>query len=266
MGGHLGHRKTLDRIMSQFFWPNLHADVKRYCQSCDVCQKTTPRGRVGKVPLGHMPLISIPFQRVGVDLVGPIMSDNPRKYRYILVLVDYATRYPEASPLKNIRAETVAEELVNMYSRVGIPKEILTDQGKQFISDVMREVSRLFVRQMTTSPYHPQTNGLVEKFNGVLKRMLTRMCEERPNDWDRYISPLLFAYREAPQASLGFSPFELLYGRTVRGPMAILRELWTNENVEPETKLTYTCVLDLRNRLEQTCEMALKELHKSSDI
>ena len=267
MGGHLGHRKTLDRVMSQFFWPNLYAEIKRYCQSCDVCQKTTPRGKVGKVPLGHMPLISIPFQRVGVDLVGPIKSENPRKFQYILVLVDYATRYPEATPLKNIRAETVAEALVNMYSRVGVPREILTDQGKQFISDVMREVSRLLsVRQMTSSPYHPQTNGLVERFNGVLKRMLARMCEERPNDWDRYINPLLFAYREAPQASLGFSPFELLYGRTVRGPMAILRELWTNENVEPETKLTYTYVLDLRNRLEQTCSIALNELQKSSDI
>ena len=91
------------------------------------------------------------------------------------------------------------------------------------------------------------------------------MCEEQPNDWDRYINPLLFAYREAPQASLGFSPFELLYGRTVRGPMTILRELWTEEHVHPETKLTYQYVLDLRNRLEQTCSIALKELQKSSE-
>ena len=153
MGGHLAYQKTIDRITSQFYWPNIHAEVKRYCQSCDVCQKTIPRGKVGKVPLGQMPLIGIPFQRVGVDLVGPIKSENSRKFQYILVLVDYATRYPEAIPLKNIRAITVAEALVDMYSRLGIPQEILTDMGKQFVSEVMREVARLLcIRQLTTTP------------------------------------------------------------------------------------------------------------------
>ncbi len=120
-----------------------------------------------------------------------------------------------------------------MFSRLGIPEELLTDCGSQFTSAVMREVSRLLsVRQLTTTPYHPMCNGLVERFNGTLKLMLKRMTSERPKDWDKYVNALLFAYREVPQESLGFSPFELLYGRTIRGPMSVLKDLWSKKELE----------------------------------
>ena len=133
-------------------------------------------------------------------------------------MVDYATRYTVAQPLKDIHTETVAEALVNMFARVGIPREILSDQGSQFISSVMREVCRLLsVKQMVTTLYHPMCNGLVEKFNGALKNMLRTMCAKKQKDWDRYINPLLIAYREVRQESLGYAPFELIYGSTVRG-------------------------------------------------
>ena len=264
LGGHQGSKKTRDKIMSNFVWPGMQADITRHCQSCDVCQRTIPKGRVTKVPLGSVPLMEEPFQRVAIDLVGPIKPTSERGHRYILVLVDYATRYPEAVPMRNIDAESVAEELMVMYSRLGFPKETLTDQGSNFVSGVMKEVSRLLsIRRLTTTPYHAMCNGLVEKFNGTLKAMLKKMCEERPRDWDRYISPLLFAYRETPQDSTGFSPFELLYGRTVRGPMMILKELWTGENEVSETKTVYQYVLDLQDRLEQTCQLAREELMKS---
>ena len=111
----------------------------------------------------------------------------------------------------------------------------------------MHEVSRLLsVSQLTTSPYNPACNGLVEKFNDTLKNMLKNLCAEKPKQWNRSIDPLLFAYREAPQDSLGFSPFELLYGRTLRGPLSILRELWTNERKDSEVSTTNEYVVDLR--------------------
>ena len=81
-------------------------------------------------------------------------------------------------------------------------------------------------------------NGLTEKFNGTMKYMLKRLGSEQPRQWHRYINPLLFAYREVPQESTGFSPFELLYGRAVRGPMAILKQLWTKEDVKTGPNLT----------------------------
>ena len=211
-----------------------------------------------------MPVIDVPFDRVAIDLVGPLHPCSDRGHRYILVLVDYATRYPEATPLKSIEAERVAEELVVMFTRLGFPREVLTDMGSQFTSKVMKEVSRLLsIKQLTTTPYHPACNGLVERFNGSLKSLLRKICEERPKDWDRYIAPLLFAYRETPHDSTGFAPFELLYGRTVRGPMSILRDLWTEDVETPETKTVYQYVIDLKNRLEETCKLAQKELAKS---
>jgi len=94
----------------------------------------------------------------------------------------------------------------------------------------MKEVERLLsVKQLITTPYHPQCNGLVERFNTTLKNMLIGMCSERPKHWDRYMDALLFAYREAPQESLGFALFKMLYGRSVKGPPQILRQLWTKK-------------------------------------
>lgn len=265
LAGHLGTKKTTDRILAQFYWPGMHEEIRRFCISCDICQRTVDKGRVPKAPLGVMPLIDTPFRRVAIDLVGPIYPATDRGNRYILTLVDFATRYPEAVPLKQIDTERVAEALLDIFTRVGVPNEILSDMGKQFTSDLMKAIGRLLtIRPLTTTPYHPQCNGLVERFNGTLKRMLRRMCAERPKDWDRYLSAILFAYREVPQESLGFSPFELLYGRSLRGPMTVLKELWTGEVDQEEVKHSYQYVVDLRERLEDTCRMAQEELKRSS--
>ena len=208
MSGHLGVRKTTDRVLNEFFWPTVRKDVKIYCRTCDVCQKTVPKGKISQLPLGKMPLIDTPFTRVAIDLVGPIFPATDTGNRFILTVVDYATRYPEAKALKKIDSETVAEALVEIYSRVGIPREVLTDQGKQFTSDIMKEVGRLLsIKHLTTTPYHPSCNGLVESFNGTLKSMLRKLSEEKPRQWDRYIPSLLFAYRESIHWFLSISPF-----------------------------------------------------------
>ena len=122
-GGHLGAKKTIDRVAGKFYWPGITADIKRYCASCDACQCTTPRGKVSKLPLGQMPLIDTPFQRVAVDLVGPINPPTERGNRYILTLVDYATRYPEAIALKSIKTERVAEVWLRFLHVLGSPKK-----------------------------------------------------------------------------------------------------------------------------------------------
>ena len=264
MGGHLGTKKTIDKIQTSFYWPGIYGDVVRFCKSCDVCQRTVQKGKVTRVPLEKMPIIDVPFKRVAVDLVGPIYPASDKGNRYILTLVDYATRYPEAVSLKHITTEAVAEGLVDMFSRLGVPEEILSDQGTQFMSEVMQEVTRLLsLKHMVSSPYHPICNGLCEKFNGVLKQMVKRLCHKRPKDWDRFINSALFAYREAPQESTGFAPFELLYGRTVRGPMQILKELWTKEIKVPEVKTSYQYVVELREKLEEGIATAHEALRQA---
>ena len=177
--------------------------------------------------------------------------------------MDYATRYPEAIALPSIETERVAEALVEMFSRVGVPNEMLTDYGSQFTSEIMKEVARLLsLQQLTRSAFPAQCNVLVERSHVTLKQTLRRMCAEHPKDWDRYLPALLFAVREVPQESLGFSPFELLYGRNVRGPMAIFRELCTDKVEDEEVRSTYDYAINLRKRLEHTCELAMKKLQK----
>ena len=109
----------------------------------------------------------------------------------------------------------------------------------------MQEVSRLLsINRLTTTPYHPICSELVERFDSPLKKMLRSLCSEQPRQWHRFINPLLFAYREAPQEATGFSPFELLYGRTVWGTVQILKELWTKETDVPKVKTSYQYVLE----------------------
>jgi hypothetical protein len=139
LAGHMGIGKTLNRIISNFFWPQVSGDVTRYCKSCDICQRTTPKGQTRKVPLGVMPIISIPFERVGVDIVGPLRPSNNNGNRFILTLIDVATRYPEAVAVCNIDTITIAEALLGIFSRTGIPREILSDNGSQFTSHMMKE-------------------------------------------------------------------------------------------------------------------------------
>ena len=168
--------------------------------------------------------------------------------------------------MPRIETERVAEALLDVFSRVGFPTEILSDKGSQFTSDLMKEVCRLIsLKQLFTTPYNPKCNGLCERMNGVLKSMLKKMCQEKPKDWDRYLSAVLFAYREVPQASTGFSPFELLYERTVHGPMQVLKELWT-EKETPEVSNTYQYVFELRNRLEETCKIARDSLYDAQSV
>ena len=260
---HLGIKKTLDRVVSEFFWPGLCRDVARFCKSCDICQRTIRKGRVTKVPLGKLPLIDTPFKRVSVQLVGPIEPCSDKKSRYILTMTDYATRYPEAVALPSIETERVAEALITTFSRVGIPSEMLIEHGSRVAIEVMNEVSRLLsLQQLPTIPYRPYSKGPVEKFHAMLKQVLLTMCAECPNDWDKYLPALLFAVREIPQESLGFSPFELLYRRNIRGPMQILRELWSVEETDEHARLTYQYVIDLRERLEKTCKLAQDNVRK----
>ena len=110
--GHLGIKKIREKIMSNFFWPDMYDDVARYCRPCDICQKMVSKGTVQKAPMENIPLVDVPFKRVAVDLIGQIEPASEAGHRYVLTLVDYAARYPEAVPVKRIETETVAEALM----------------------------------------------------------------------------------------------------------------------------------------------------------
>ena len=143
--------------------------MTRFCKSCDICQKTIQKGRVTKVPLGKMPLIDTQFKRVAVDIVGQIEPRSDKKSRSILTMIDYATRYSEAVALPSIETELVVEALIAMFSRVGIPSEMLIEHESKVTIEVMNEVSRLLsLQQLTTIPYRPYSKGPVERFHAML--------------------------------------------------------------------------------------------------
>ncbi|XP_068220404.1 uncharacterized protein [Palaemon carinicauda] len=259
LAGHFSNCKTKDKVFALYFWPGATADILRYCRSCDICQRTTSQGRVKKAPLQTVPIITEPFAKVAVDIVGPLSPPSEDGHRFILTLVDCATRYPEAIPLKRIDSISCAEALLSIFTRIGIPKEVLSDRGRQFVSSVMEEVHKLLnIKPIFTSPYHPQANGYCERFNGVLKSIIKKICSDYPCCWHRYLPCALFAVREIPNNTLGFSPFELIYGRNVRGPLSILKELFTNQDLNKEIRNSYEYVLDLRDRLEETAQIALQ--------
>ena len=260
LAGHLGVEKTRQRILRRFYWPTVFKDIEEYCRCCERCQKSNPR-KVQPAPLIPLPVITEPFRRIAMDIVGPLPRSRLGN-RYILVVCDYATRYPEAIPLRSTDAIHVAEELIKVFARVGVPEEILTDQGSNFTSQLLAELYRLLhVHPIRTSPYHPQTDGLVERFNQTLKNMLKKAATEEGKDWDKLVPYLLFAYREVPQASTGFSPFELLYGRDVRGPLDILRESWESSQKSDDSIISY--VLSTREKLLKMSELVQENLSKA---
>lgn len=260
--GHLGKEKTENRISRRFYWPGFHRDIMEYCKSCPECQLSARSSRGLKAPLISLPIIDTPFKRIAMDVVGPLERSRAG-HRYILVIGDYATRYPEAFPLRNVKARQIANCLIQLFSRVGIPKEVLTDQGTNFTSKTLKQAySLLGIKGIKTTPYHPQTDGMVERFNQTLKTMLRKYVSDSGADWDQWLPFLMFAYREVPQASTGFSPFELLYGREVRGPLDILRESWEGESSgQPRNIASY--VLKMREKLEQLSSRAHDHLAKA---
>ncbi|CAM4626935.1 unnamed protein product, partial [Lepidochelys olivacea] len=263
LAGHQGIRRTRQRLLQNFYWPGVFTTVRQYCRSCDPCQSVGKARDKGEAALRPLPIIEEPFQKVAMDIVGPLSRTTRLGKKYILGVVDLATRYPEAVPLASIEADTVADALLTIFSRVGFPKEVLTDQGSNFMSALLRCLwEKCGVRHDWASAYHSQSNGLVERFNGTLKMMLKTFMNQHPQDWDKYLPHLLFAYREVPQESTGFSPFELLYGRRVRGPLDLMRDEWEGK-ATPDGESVVENVLIFRERLAELMGLARENLARA---
>ncbi|KAL3875881.1 hypothetical protein ACJMK2_033790 [Sinanodonta woodiana] len=255
--------ETKARITAALYWSGMFGDIQRHCQTCDVCQKTARRTGKEGAPMVCPTIVSDPFVKIAMDIVGPLQRTKAG-HEYILTIIDEATRYPEAIPLKDIEAKTVANALIGLFSRVGIPKVILTDQGTNFTSTLLKELyNMLNIKGITTSPYRTELNGNVERFNGTLKAVLKKLCSTNSEEWDVMLPYALFCYREVPHESTGFSPFELLYGWPVRWPIGILMDVFTGEG---EMKMSVVeHVQSIRQQLAEVSELVkenLTECHK----
>jgi hypothetical protein len=154
-----------------------------------------------------------------VDLVGPLPKSTAGNL-HLLVFVDYLTKWPEVFAVPDTKAATIAKIFVeHIVCRHGAPEALLSDRGAQFLGDVLKEVnSFLRVQKQNTTAYHPQTDGLVERFNGTLQGLLAKVVNEQQDDWDLYIPYVLYAYRTSVHEAMKDSPFYLMYGREANGP------------------------------------------------
>ena len=207
-------------------------------------------------PLKPIPGCNEPFSQVIIDCVGPLPKASSGISIY-LPLCRF-THFPEAIPVQNIKAPRIAEALVKFFTLVALPSVIQSDQGSNFMSSLMQQVThQLEIKQCKSSAYHPESQGALERFHQTLKSMICTYCLQFEKQWDQGIHFLLFAVREAVQESLGYSPFELAFGHTVRDPLKLLKEGWLTE--EPPTNLL-DHVSALRSRLAAAGELAQKNL------
>ena len=220
--GHLGTFKTYEKLRQRYYWINMYADCEHWVRSCvDCATKKNPKG-VHKAPLLPIPVEGA-FDRLGIDCLGPFpvtYSNN----KYIVAMTDYLTKWPEAFAVPNIEASTIAEILVDqVITRHGAPRTLLSDRGSNFLSKLVLEVCKLInTNKANTTAYHPQTDGLVERFNGTLAQSLSMYTSTNQTDWDVYIPAVLFGYRVSPHSSTGETPFYLLYGREPRLPVDVV--------------------------------------------
>ncbi|XP_076056332.1 uncharacterized protein LOC143034283 [Oratosquilla oratoria] len=192
--------------------------------------------------------------------------------RSLQVTVSFSTiRCERGSAEPSQLTKTVVHLEVGLYTMaaelvvVGIPRETLSDQGTQFTSQLMAELHKLLgVKPSFTTPFHPSGNGRVERLHGPLKAALRKMCSEKPRDWHRYLIPTLFALREIPSDRTGFSAFELLYGRTIRGPLSVLRDLWEDRSIKDDDRSTFSYVIELQDKLAESAKIAAQNADVST--
>ncbi|KAK9731008.1 Integrase core domain [Popillia japonica] len=235
ISGHLGIARTLDKIRRKFYWDGLVKDVKNYIRGCPDCQ--TRKGPTNQRPAGllHPIEVGLPFERVGIDLLGPFKRTGSGK-TFVVVATDYATRWVAAKAIPSGKAEPVAKFIVEqIICRHGSPKYLLSDRGTVFLSKMVTEVLQLLgTRSIFTTAYKLSTNGLTERFNKTLADMLNLYTSTSQKDWNAFLPRGVFAYNTTIQESTRFTPFKLVYGRKFlpRGVFAY------NTTIQESTRFT----------------------------
>ena len=210
--GHQGIAKTLKRVQQEAYWVGMAKEVHLYCINSTVCQKAKPP-LPPRAPLVNTP-IGKPWQMLAIDILEVPVS--PNNNCYLLVIMDYFTKWAEAVPLPDQKATSITKAVIKLCSSFGVPDVIHSDQGRNFESLLFREMLTAFgIQKSHTTAYHPQGDGMVERFNRSLLQLL-RCYTQQENDWEQYLPLVLYAYCTAPHSATGISPFELMFGRTPR--------------------------------------------------
>ena len=217
--GHEGYYKTYQRLKKSYYWNNMIIDVKRIIGKCEKCQLNRPQPYPD--PTEDTPTkVEGPFVHLGLDIIGPLVKTKNNK-QYILVVVDYFTKWVEAEATETITSQDVIKFLINVFARHGVPQIITTDNGVQFTSDMTKVFLDLYdVYIKFVSTYHPESNGLTENRNKEIGKLL-QLLGEKNKDWDEILPSALWALRTTKNSVTNHSSFELVYGREDQQPFDI---------------------------------------------
>ena len=221
-GAHEGIRRTIHRASMHFTWPSMVSDIKAHIDGCRIC-KTLKPSHIPRVLLRAFPEVTAPFQRVCMDLIGPLPRTKSNK-TFILVMVDVFTHYTELCAINNKSAPAVAKAIVSqLINRHGCVETILTDMGREFQNAILKDICQnLKITKMNISAYHPSSNGLVERMNLQVGNALRTITEGYPQEWDQFITHVQMALNTAVHGSVGDTPHFLLYGRDPKIAMNLL--------------------------------------------
>ncbi|KAM9959529.1 hypothetical protein ACTFIR_000607 [Dictyostelium discoideum] len=220
LGGHFGFIKTLNKIKERFHWRGMIKDIKQYTQQCNVCLSIKRKYGKKEGLLVPIKVVAEPFHTVGVDFIGPVELKGVKIY--LLVFIDYFSKWPEVYLTQYQDSETVANILFyEIITRYGAPARLVSDRGAVFLSAVVSGINKIFdTKKINSTAYHPQLDGQTENFNSTLIKMLKSfISEELYGNWSELLRCVLFTYRITPHVSTGFSPFFLLYNRQPRLPV-----------------------------------------------
>ncbi|GJU85669.1 reverse transcriptase domain-containing protein [Tanacetum coccineum] len=219
-GGHYGANYTARKIFdSGFYWPTIYKDAHDFVTRCDICQRQGKITQRDEMPQNSIQVCEI-FDIWGIDFMGPFPSSRGNKY--ILVAVDYLSKWVEAKALPTNDARVVCKFLKTLFSRFGAPRAIISDRGTHFCNDQFTKVMLKYgVTHRLSTAYHPQTSGQVEVSNRGLKRILERTVGENRASWSDKLDDALWAFRTAYKTPIGCTPYKLVYARACHLPIEL---------------------------------------------
>ncbi|KAJ8044581.1 hypothetical protein HOLleu_07364 [Holothuria leucospilota] len=218
---HQGITRTKQLLRQLYWWPLLDRQVEDLVKGCVICQSNDKSIKTAKAPLQPVEFPSRPWEKLALDIAGPFLRATP-ECRYAITLVDYYSKWPEVCFTASIITSAVIRFLKTIFSREGFPEVIVTDNGTQFVSHEFEEfLSSRGIKHHKCSLYHPQSNGGVERFNGVLKSWV-QTCINTGKPWKMTITEYLAAYRATPHATTGCSPSLLLHGHEMRTKLNVV--------------------------------------------
>ena len=210
--GHQAIQKTMERLRDSYVWPGMRKDIVQWVRKCAICQ--VHRRKQLRTGYEAMPLPASPMQIIGMDLTGPFARSN-RGNQYLLNIIDHCTGWLESYPIPRKTAAWVKRKVEREFiPRHGVPEVVITDRGGEF-NDKELQVwyKEMGIEHRKTTPYHPQTNGKVERCNRTLKEMLGRLMNNERKEWENQLPTAVMAYNNSVSTVTGHTPFFLLYGR-----------------------------------------------------